>query len=88
MAFEAPEPSPEVGQELRQFFTDLLDGNNLRKYHRSPQEYVEAQQKAGVIGDVAASLILQGSLQDVEANIQLVSGSGFATPFMLVFPPS
>ena len=74
-----------VGEELRQFFTDLLDDTNLRTYHKSPKEYVAAQQEAGVIGDVAASLILEGSLQNIEANIQLVTGSGSAVPVIIVF---
>jgi len=86
-SFEAPEPSAEVGRELRQFFTDLLDGSNLREYHANTEEYVAGQVKAGVIGDVAAKLILEGRLQDVEDNIKQVTGSGSAVPVCIVFPP-
>ena len=85
--FEAPEPSPDVGQQLRQFFTDLLDDTNLREYHANTETYVASQVKAGVVGDAAANLILQGRLQDVEDNIKLVKGSGSAVPVCIVFPP-
>jgi hypothetical protein len=85
--FEAPEPTPEVGQELRQFFTDLLDDTNLREYHANTEAYVRAQMQAGVVGDVAANLILLGRLQDIEDNIKLVKGSGGAVPVCIVFPP-
>jgi hypothetical protein len=87
MAFEPPPPSEEVGQQLRQFFTDLLDGTNLRQYHREPKSYVAAQQEKGVIGEDAARLILEGSLQAIEDNIELVTGSGHAVPVCVVFPP-
>ncbi len=84
---EPPPPSAEVGQELRQFFTDLLDGTNLRQYHRDPKAYVAAQREKGVIGEEAARLILEGSLQSIEDNIELVTGSGHAVPVCVVFPP-
>ena len=81
------EPSPEIGAELRQFFTDLLDRTNLREYHANAERYVKEQQGNGVIGEEAAQLILSGSLQDIEANIMLVTGSGSAVPVCIVMPP-
>jgi len=87
MAFDPPPPSEHVGQELRQFFTDLLDGTNLRRYHKDPNSYVAAQREARVIGEDAARLILEGRLQDIEDNIELVTGSGHAVPVCIVFPP-
>jgi hypothetical protein len=86
--FDAPEPSAETGKRLRKFFTDLLDDTNLRMYHENPESWVKSQQDAGVLDEAAAGVILNGSLQDIEANIQLVTGSGSAVPLMLVFPPS
>ena len=86
--FDAPEPNQETGKRLRKFFTDLLDDTNLRMYHESPESWVKSQQETGVLDEDAAQLILNGSLQDIEANIKLVTGSGSASPLMLVFPPS
>ncbi len=85
--FEAPEPSAEVGQQLRQFFTDLLDDTNLRDYHADTDKYVNAQAQSGIVGDVAAQLILDGRLQDIEDNIKLLRGSGYAVPVCIVMPP-
>ena len=85
--FDAPEPSAETGKRLRKFFTDLLDDTNLREYHESPESYVRKQQEAKILDDTAAQLILSGSLQDIEANVELVTGSGKATPVCIVFPP-
>ena len=85
--FEVPEPSAEVGAQLRQFFTDLLDDTNLRAYHANTEEYVAAQVKSGVIGDDAAKLLLEGTLQAIEDNIKLVTGSGHAVPVCIVMPP-
>ncbi len=86
-AFEAPEPTAATGQQLRQFFTDLLDGTNLREYHANTEQYVAEQQKAGVLDDIAARLILDGRLQDIEDNIKLLRGSGYAVPVCIVMPP-
>jgi hypothetical protein len=85
--FETPDANVETGQQLRQFFTDLLDGTNLRDYHENTETYVASQQKAGVINDTTAKLILEGRLQDIEDNIKLVTGSGHAVPVCVVMPP-
>ena len=86
-SFEAPEADVETGKQLRQFFTDLLDGTNLRDYHEDSEAYVASQVKAGVITDATANLILEGRLQDIEDNIKLVTGSGSAVPVCVVMPP-
>jgi hypothetical protein len=85
--FEAPEPSEETGQRLRKFFTDLLDDTNLREYHENPESYVRKQQDAKVLDEATAQLILSGSLQDIEANVTLVTGSAHAVPVCIVMPP-
>ena len=85
--FESPEANEESGRQLRQFFTDLLDDANLREYHENTEAYVAAQVKAGVIDEATAKLILQGSLQTIEDNIKMVTGSGSAVPVCIVFPP-
>ena len=86
-SFEAPDANEETGRQLRQFFTDLLDDANLREYHENTDSYVASQVKAGVINDATAKLILQGSLQTIEDNIKLVTGSGSAVPVCIVMPP-
>ena len=86
-SFESPEANVETGKQLRQFFTDLLDGTNLREYHENTEAYVASQLKAGVINDTTAKLILEGRLQDIEDNIKLVTGSGSAVPVCVVMPP-
>jgi argininosuccinate lyase len=85
--FESPDANVETGRQLRQFFTDLLDDTNLREYHANTEAYVASQVKAGVINDATANLILQGSLQDIEDNIKMVTGSGSAVPVCIVMPP-
>jgi hypothetical protein len=85
--FEAPDANAETGRQLRQFFTDLLDNSNLRQYHENTEAWVASQVKAGVIDDATAQLILQGSLQDIEDNIKMVTGSGSAVPVCIVMPP-
>ena len=86
-SFESPEANVETGKQLRQFFTDLLDGTNLRDYHENSEAYVTSQVKADVINDATAKLILEGRLQDIEDNIKLVTGSGGAVPVCVVVPP-
>jgi hypothetical protein len=85
--FESPDANVETGRQLRQFFTDLLDDTNLREYHENTEAYVASQVKAGVINDATANLILQGSLQAIEDNIKMVTGSGSAVPVCIVMPP-
>jgi hypothetical protein len=85
--FESPDANVETGRQLRQFFTDLLDDANLREYHENTEAYVASQVNAGVIDEATAKLILAGSLQDIEDNIKLVTGSGSAVPVCIVMPP-
>ena len=77
----------DVGKQLRQFFTDLLDEHEPARVPREHRRYVASQVKAGVIKDAAARLILDGRLQDIEDNIKLVTGSGSAVPVCIVLPP-
>jgi hypothetical protein len=86
-SFETPDANLKTGQQLRQFFTDLFDGTNLREYHEDTEAYVAAQQEAGVIDERTANLILEGRLRDIEDNIKLVTGSGNAVPVCVVMPP-
>ena len=85
--FESPDANVETGRQLRQFFTDLLDDANLRQYHENTEAWVASQVKAGVIDDATAQLILKGSLQDIEDNIKMVTGSSSAVPVCIVMPP-
>lgn len=71
-----------VGQELRQFFLDLLQETNLRDYHENRTEYVQRR-----LGGRAAELLLSEQVTEIERHILAVEGSHRAKPFWVVFPP-
>ena len=85
-----PEELPEelqggdesVGEELRQFFLDLLQETNLRDYHARRTEYVK-----GRLGGRAAELLLSDDLIEIERHILAVHGSHRAKPIWVVSPP-
>lgn len=84
-------PNPQIGQELRDFFLDLLDNKNLRAYHDDRDTYI-ATRCQGVIGDKGlskeAELVLrEGTLRDIEEQIMAVEGSHKAIPLFVVSPP-
>ena len=80
----------ETGRHLRDFFIDLLKDDNLQQYYESPdrrEEYIRSRRGSNLIGDEAERLLLEGTLREIEENIRLVTGSGFAVPIWIVCPP-
>jgi len=76
-----------IGQELRQFFLDLLQEVNLREYHDDREQYIARKVKSGLIGERTSALLLKGTLAQIEENIMLVTGSHKAVPIWVVSPP-
>jgi D-alanyl-D-alanine dipeptidase len=77
------EPSPQIAQELTQFFTDLNDEAKLTAYHADPAGYVQAQQDQGVLSAAAAAMIL-GQDPVIESTVRPAGGTSTAR---VVFPP-
>ncbi|HWH05384.1 MAG TPA: hypothetical protein VNT23_02970 [Gaiellaceae bacterium] len=74
-----------VGRELREFFLTLLEGSNLREYLADREGYIHRHAEGG--RDETKRLLLEGTLGEIEQHVQRVTGSGNATPLMIVFPP-
>ena len=84
-------PDPKIGQELRDFFLDLLDGKNLVAYHEGRDEYISSRRQQ-VIGDTGLSdeaerLLREGTLREIEEQIMAVTGSHKAVPLFTISPP-
>lgn len=85
-----PEELPEdlqggnetVGEELRQFFLELLQGTNLAAYHQNRTTYITDR-----LGGEAAKLLLAQAVVDIERHILAVHGSHRAKPLWVVSPP-
>lgn len=85
---EPIEPDPQVGQELRDFFLELLKDGNLRTYRSTGRnDYIGQKRDEGIIGEQAESLLRSGTLAEIEAHIESVTGSGNAVPLFIVCPP-
>jgi len=76
----------EKGQELRQFFLDLLaDGEKMAQY-QNPQSRSSLIQ--GIAPSDIQDILENGSLKDIEAYIRLVTGNPTgAFPTIVVWPP-
>jgi hypothetical protein len=82
------EESDPVGEELRDFFIDLLRGQNLTLYQSTGRrDYITSKRSEGVIGEEAEALLRTGTLEEIEARIAGVTGSGRAVPLLVVCPP-
>lgn len=80
--------SDSVGEELRDFFIDLLRGQNLQQYRSSGRsDYITAKRDQGMIGQEAEMLLREGTLEQIEERIGAVTGSGNAVPVFVVCPP-
>jgi len=85
---DPPEQSDPVGEDLRAFFIDLLRDANLRDYGSSGRsDYITRKRSEGVIGEEAEMLLREGTLEQIEARIAAVTGSGHAVPLFVVCPP-
>lgn len=82
------EQSDPVGEELRDFFIDLLRGANLQSYQATGRsDYIGTKRSEGIIGDEAEALLRTGTLEEIEARIAAVTGSRRAVPLLVVCPP-
>lgn len=80
--------SDPVGEELREFFIDLLRGTNLQEYRSSSRsDYITSRRDQGMIGAEAEALLREGTLEEIEERLAGVTGSGRATPLLVVCPP-
>ena len=88
----AIEPNPEVGEQLRRFFIELLKDGNLREFqsHSLRNAYVSdrrADKEGGYLGERAFELLQSDQLREIEAHIAEVTGSGRSVLVYTVCPP-
>ena len=85
---DPPETSDPIGEELRDFFIDVLRGQNLMQYRSSGRsDYITTKRSEGLIGDEAERLLRTGTLEQIEERLGAVTGSGNAVPLFVVCPP-
>jgi hypothetical protein len=77
----------ETGQQLRDFFLGLLQGTNLQEYYKDRNAYIARRFEQKQIGSEARRVLEEGTLAEIEENVKLVYGSGFAWPVVVVWPP-
>ena len=88
MPLDPPETSDPIGEELRDFFIDVLRGQNPIECRSSGRsDYITAKRDEGVIGDEAERLLREGTLEQIEERLGAVTGSGHAVPLFVVCPP-
>jgi hypothetical protein len=80
-----PPPSREIGEELRRFFLELLEGDNLRRYQGDGREEYINERRSG-LSDDAQRLISSGDLREIEGHIAEITGSR-AVIVYVVCPP-
>jgi hypothetical protein len=85
----------QTGNELRQFFVELLAGENFKAYHAGRGNYIgdrvrlpdQEDDPARFLGSEALRVLQEGTLAEIEENIKLVTGSTNAVPLLVVAPP-
>lgn len=83
-----PTPSDPVGEQLRDFFIDLLRDQNLAAYQSGGRsDYITQKRDQELIGEEAEALLRSGTLEEIEERIAGVTGSGRAVPLLIVCPP-
>lgn len=80
-------PPEDAGRDLRKFFLELLQETNLRAYHEDRDGYIRRRLESGDLGEEAERLLREGTLEEIENQLKLVTGSDHAWPIMIVFPP-
>lgn len=70
---------------LREFFVELLHGDNLAAYYSDRERYI-VEQAASLIDD-DRELLLTGTLGQIEARIMEEHYSPSPKPVMFVYPP-
>lgn len=71
---------------LREFFVNLLQGDNLAEYYANRDAYISRQTKEGLGAD-DADLIRNGTLADIEARLLAEHNSPGPKPLLIVWPP-
>jgi len=80
----------EVGQQLRRFFIELLEDQNLQRYRSEERgDYIGERRhdNDGYLGPEAEALLRCHCLKEIEDHISAISGSGNAAPVWVVCPP-
>jgi len=75
------EPSAEVGEELREFFVQLLSPHNLVSYSQGRESYITSRQS--ILGTEATRILREGSLAEIEANVALATTSSEEPPIVI-----
>ena len=90
---DRPPPSREIGEELQDFFLELLKGSNLKRYQSDDRadfvaEYIEAypSRRGRPLSDHAQRLINSRDLREIEEHIGEITGSR-AVILYVVCPP-
>lgn len=85
-------PDAEIGQQLRRFFIELLEDQNLQRYRSDERgdyigERVKTHDNDGYLSPEAEELLRCDCLREIEEHIGAVTGSGSAVPVWVVCPP-
>ena len=90
---ERPPPSREIGEELQDFFLELLRDGNLKRYQGGERdafvmEYIDgyARRQGRPLSDDAKRLINSQDLREIEQHIGEITGSR-AVILYVVCPP-
>jgi hypothetical protein len=84
-----PDPSRQIGEELQDFFLDLLKDGNLRRFQSMDRgQYIaEFNERRGrPLGDDAERLINSDDLREIEAHIGQIQSTR-AVLLYVVCPP-
>ena len=96
---ERPSPNADTGEELRRFFIELLQGENLQRFRSLGRNtYIDERTRPDdwtrdredyfdKLGPDAVRLLKSEDLKEIEAHIQEVTGSGRGHLLYTVCPP-
>jgi hypothetical protein len=81
----APEGSEPVGRELQDFFLELLQADNLKRFQGSGRNTYLNERRGGLSGEAWRALS-EGDMKAIEAHIAAITGSR-ASLLYVVCPP-
>jgi len=96
---ERPSPNADTGEELRRFFIELLKDGNLQRYRSigrnayidervRPEDWTrDHEEYFDKLGPDSLRLLRSQDLEEIEAHVQEVTGSGRAHLLFTVCPP-
>jgi hypothetical protein len=82
---DRPPPDERIGRELQEFFLELLQGDNLKRYQGEGRDSYLSERSTRLSGD-AQRLLSSGDLREIEAHIGQITGSR-AVILYVVCPP-